>query len=213
MCLLHGFEGICVLHDDPDDIDAYADVNKSSEGGLTQKTPSSGTLVLTHKKTNSTGSARSMSFNGPLETSENRRKKEMKRLEGFKQKLLVGLTVKRHTLDNKPIKGRLVSNSSFDALFFRIGSSTKLSSSIKQKDVTLSLQDILEIRAGIDPDPEFPRYAGTAILRKTCNPMNANKAVSLISTDKTFDLEFSTTRECLETIDCIRLLIALLPDK
>jgi len=42
-------------------------------------------------------------------------------------------------------------------------------------DWKVDFAEVGEVRAGTDPDPEFPRYAGTPTLRRVCPPSHANK--------------------------------------
>jgi len=117
--------------------------------------------------------------------------------DAFKAALVTGIEVKKHRMNGEPVKGKLSSDSTYDTLFFKEARLTSV----------LRLSEIIQVRAGTDPDPEAPRFAGTAVLRKSCHPSNANKAMALITTQESLDFELKSHRECLEAVEFIRALV------
>mmetsp|Transcript_25765 Transcript_25765/g.46778 ORF Transcript_25765/g.46778 Transcript_25765/m.46778 type:complete len:544 (+) Transcript_25765:41-1672(+) len=60
----------------------------------------------------------------------------------------------------------------------------------------VDFSEVHEVRAAIETDPDFPRYAGTVVLRRSLHPRQANRALSLLWDERTLDLEFPDVEAC-----------------
>jgi len=120
-----------------------------------------------------------------LQTIESQREGEFF-LEAWKK----GFVVKIHGKVGKPQRRLVYINPELTEIRWeKMGSKNPMP---KQ----LLLSDISEIRHGTDPDPDDPRFAGTATLRKSADFRKANHCFSIITRERTLDLEFKTAQDC-----------------
>uniref|UniRef100_A0A7S2Y0F2 Uncharacterized protein n=1 Tax=Fibrocapsa japonica TaxID=94617 RepID=A0A7S2Y0F2_9STRA len=128
----------------------------------------------------------------------------LQELEEFKEMLKTGVHVRKHGRTGPPKKRVISCNADCTTLTWH--STSRLPSKSNNK-YQVAVTDIQEVRAGTDPDPAYPRYAGTAVLRRTCDPGNANKALSIVWEDRTLDLEFKNHNDCSMVLNGLRLLV------
>lgn len=90
----------------------------------------------------------------------------------------------------------------------------------------LAVERVVEVRAGTDPDPEYPEFGGTPVLRQGCKPLHANRALSLIAefpradTEEdedeeeagpqvvTWDFGFANAQDAAAALRCLREFVA-----
>jgi hypothetical protein len=60
---------------------------------------------------------------------------------------------------------------------------------------SIKLEDVYDLRKGTDPDRDDSSKIATAILRRTCKPENLPLCVSLVTPERTLDIEFKTQLE------------------
>mmetsp|Transcript_28481 Transcript_28481/g.36966 ORF Transcript_28481/g.36966 Transcript_28481/m.36966 type:complete len:214 (-) Transcript_28481:616-1257(-) len=125
-------------------------------------------------------------------------------LEEFKKKLHKGYKVRKHGRSGIKKKRILQCDVDCTKLTWKTASRTSPKSG-NQYEIAFS--DITEIRAGTDPDPDFPKYAATPTLRKSAQPSDANKLLSVIWQDRTLDLQLSKPESCQELLLGLRLLL------
>lgn len=61
---------------------------------------------------------------------------------------------------------------------------------------SLNLYDCQEVRMALTPDPEKPRFTGSATLREKCDSADAHKSFALIFEHRTLDITAMTADQC-----------------
>jgi len=83
----------------------------------------------------------------------------------------------------------------------------------KSKPPKLDLSTCMEVRHAGSPDPLFPMFTGTPILRHKCEATNAHKSFALIFPKRTVDITALTADQCKVLMEgfsalCFRLQVA-----
>lgn len=83
----------------------------------------------------------------------------------------------------------------------------------KSKPPKLDLSNCMEVRHAGSPDPLFPMFTGTPILRHKCEATNAHKSFALIFSKRTVDITALTADQCKVLMEgfsalCFRLQVA-----
>mmetsp|Transcript_30414 Transcript_30414/g.40155 ORF Transcript_30414/g.40155 Transcript_30414/m.40155 type:complete len:534 (+) Transcript_30414:217-1818(+) len=126
-------------------------------------------------------------------------------LEFFKEELKTsGINVIKHGRSGKVKEVKLTCNEDCTTLYWSSPRSKHSVSSASPNQV--DFVEINEVRAGIQPDPDYPRYAGTPVLRKSLHPSKANRALSLIWEERSLDLQFQSVEECAHSYTGFTLL-------
>mmetsp|Transcript_27810 Transcript_27810/g.36187 ORF Transcript_27810/g.36187 Transcript_27810/m.36187 type:complete len:286 (+) Transcript_27810:207-1064(+) len=71
------------------------------------------------------------------------------------------------------------------------------------------VESIVEVRSATEIDRQNPRYLGTAILRRSCDPDQAPKALSILWETRSLDLEFEDEQQASEFLNGMRVFISL----
>lgn len=105
------------------------------------------------------------------------------KVENLKEALVEGIMIRKHCRKSKPKNRLLFVNEDFSNLCW---------SQQKQWKPTLSfisIADIIEVRNGNEEDPRYAEHVGTAVLRKNSTPESITRSFSLITANRTLDIE------------------------
>lgn len=147
------------------------------------------TRILEQGRNNNVGAANtvgamnvnvtSLSANAIIEN----KKSKINKIEILKQALIDGIMIRKHCRKSKPKPRLLFVNEDFTNLCW---------SQQKQWKPTLSflpIADIIEVRKGSEEDPRKAEHAGTAVLRKYSTPETIIRSFSLITSERSLDIE------------------------
>mmetsp|Transcript_11295 Transcript_11295/g.14673 ORF Transcript_11295/g.14673 Transcript_11295/m.14673 type:complete len:205 (+) Transcript_11295:205-819(+) len=71
------------------------------------------------------------------------------------------------------------------------------------------IETIVEVRAATEIDRQNPKLLGTPVLRRSCNPEHAHKALSIVWERRTLDLEFDDEEVANEFLNGMRALTGI----
>lgn len=127
-------------------------------------------------------------------------------LQNFISKLKAGqFKVKKHGRAGKP-KGRTLKLSDDEQTLYWLPNKMLFS---KENDVRYhhTILNITEVRSAQEIDRQNPRFLGTPVLRRSCEPAAAARSLSIIWDHRTLDLEFQSEEACTEFLNGMRMLV------
>mmetsp|Transcript_39033 Transcript_39033/g.51475 ORF Transcript_39033/g.51475 Transcript_39033/m.51475 type:complete len:500 (-) Transcript_39033:177-1676(-) len=122
-------------------------------------------------------------------------------LEEYKELLKMGVEATRFSRSGRVDPVLLFANDEFTQLayFPPARFSTK-----NPKKRWINIDEITEIRSALEPDPEYPRFAGTPTVRQSCKTIHAPRVLSIILPHRTVDLEFNNVKDCDKHLQGLR---------
>eukprot|EP00639_Heterosigma_akashiwo_P037766 CAMPEP_0194708050 /NCGR_PEP_ID=MMETSP0296-20130528/1026_1 /TAXON_ID=39354 /ORGANISM="Heterosigma akashiwo, Strain CCMP2393" /LENGTH=280 /DNA_ID=CAMNT_0039604655 /DNA_START=97 /DNA_END=940 /DNA_ORIENTATION=+ len=127
-------------------------------------------------------------------------------LQNFISKLKAGqFKVKKHGRAGKP-KGRTLKLSDDEQTLYWLPNKMLF---FKRKRRTVSPHHTEYHRGGSaqEIDRQNPRFLGTPVLRRSCEPAAAARSLSIIWDHRTLDLEFQSEEACTEFLNGMRMLV------
>ena len=99
-----------------------------------------------------------------------------------------GIIVVKHGRQGRPHARVLRCNDAVTRIYWSDPKKTQ-EGTLPTEDKSLRLREVLDVRRGIDPDPNANGKVGTAVIRKHCTKETLSLSFSLILSSRTFDIQ------------------------
>mmetsp|Transcript_25479 Transcript_25479/g.33066 ORF Transcript_25479/g.33066 Transcript_25479/m.33066 type:complete len:205 (-) Transcript_25479:138-752(-) len=130
-------------------------------------------------------------------------------LPAFIEKLKNGeYKAKKHGRSGRP-KNRVIGLTEDQQMILCLPSKHLLPVSPEDPRYQFVIETIEEVRAATEIDRQNPKLLGTPVLRRSCNPEHAHKALSIVWESRTLDLEFDDEEVANEFLNGMRALTGI----
>jgi len=130
-------------------------------------------------------------------------------LPAFIEKLKNGeYKAKKHGRSGRP-KNRVIGLTEDQQMILCLPSKHLLPVSPEDPRYQFVIETIEEVRAATEIDRQNPKLLGTPVLRRSCNPGHAHKALSIVWESRTLDLEFDDEEVANEFLNGMRALTGI----